>query len=175
MQTDNVNVDNDAALLPLQTASAGELPAQPFTPPSGSTFVSTISGQSGNIVLGGGTTGFGFTAGAGVITLTGPLTTKGDLYAFSTLGVRFGVGADDAYIVADSTQAAGLKYINASTGWNAPTGTLTRGTYAAYAGQTVSAAYVQAEVQQIDNALKTLSETVAALITDLRSQRRLKT
>lgn len=73
MQDDSVNIDNSASLIPLQTATANQLPEIPFTPPPGSTFVSTISGQSGNVVLSGGTTGFSYTSGAGVITLTGTL------------------------------------------------------------------------------------------------------
>ncbi len=53
--------------------------------------------------------------------------------------------------------------------WVNPTGTLTRTTFAAYAGQTVSAAYVQAEAQATDNHVKVLSERLAALVTDLRA------
>lgn len=55
------------------------------------------------------------------------------------------------------------------TGWGNPSGTLSRAAYAAYAGQNVSAAYVEAEAQATDDALKLLSQTVAALITDLHS------
>lgn len=53
--------------------------------------------------------------------------------------------------------------------WADPTGTLTRTTFAAYAGQTVSAAYAAAEAQATDNHVKVLSERLAALITDLRA------
>ncbi len=53
------------------------------------------------------------------------------------------------------------------TGWGAPTGTLTRTALAAYAGQTVTATYVQAEAQATDNAVKACSQALAALITDL--------
>ncbi len=53
------------------------------------------------------------------------------------------------------------------TGWGVPTGTLSRLALAAYAGQTVSAGYVQAEAQATDNAVKAASQTLAALITDL--------
>ena len=52
--------------------------------------------------------------------------------------------------------------------WATPTGTFTRTTFAAYAGQTVDAAYTQAEVQTIDDTVKGLSERLAALISDLR-------
>lgn len=39
-----------------------------------------------------------------------PLTTKGDLYGFSTLDARIPVGADGTVLTADSTQALGVKW-----------------------------------------------------------------
>jgi len=39
-----------------------------------------------------------------------PLTTKGDLLAFSTLNVRFAVGTDGHVLTVDSTQTAGVKW-----------------------------------------------------------------
>ena len=44
-----------------------------------------------------------------------PLTTKGDLFTFSTVDARLGVGANGTTLVADSSEATGLK-------WAAPTG-----------------------------------------------------
>lgn len=52
--------------------------------------------------------------------------------------------------------------------WVDPTGTFARTTFASYAGQTVGAAYTQAEVQAIDDHVKVLSQRLAALISDLR-------
>lgn len=46
----------------------------------------------------------------GTFAVAHPLTTKGDLFGFSTLGTRFPVGANGKMIVADSTQALGVKY-----------------------------------------------------------------
>lgn len=39
-----------------------------------------------------------------------PLTTKGDLYTYSTTDARLGVGTDGYLLTADSTQATGLKW-----------------------------------------------------------------
>ena len=44
-----------------------------------------------------------------------PLTTKGDLFTFSTVDARLGVGANGTTLVADSSEATGLK-------WAAPAG-----------------------------------------------------
>lgn len=51
-----------------------------------------------------------------------PLTTKGDLYGFSTVNARIPVGADTFVLTADSTQALGVKWAAAS-GFTPPTGT----------------------------------------------------
>jgi hypothetical protein len=51
-----------------------------------------------------------------------PLTTKGDLYTFSTVNARLGVGTNGQILTADSTAATGLAWAAASSGF----------TYAAY-------------------------------------------
>ena len=45
---------------------------------------------------------------------TSPLTTKGDLYTFSTSDTRLGVGANGTTLVADSAEATGLKWATPS-------------------------------------------------------------
>lgn len=55
------------------------------------------------------------------------------------------------------------------TGWGTPSGGV-RGSGAAYAGQTMGAAYSQTAAQQTDDAVKTLSQKFMALIADLETQ-----
>ena len=45
---------------------------------------------------------------------TSPLTTKGDLYTYSTADARLPVGLDTQVLVADSTEATGMKWVSQS-------------------------------------------------------------
>jgi hypothetical protein len=47
---------------------------------------------------------------------TSPLTTKGDLYTFSTLDARLPVGTNNQILVADSTASTGLKWATPASG-----------------------------------------------------------
>jgi hypothetical protein len=61
-----------------------------------------------------------------------------------------------------------LRYVRQDQGpaFAAATGTASRSAYASYAAPAVSAAYVQAELQAVANAVQALSQAVVALITD---------
>lgn len=51
-----------------------------------------------------------------------PLTTKGDLYTYTTEGARLGVGADRTILVADSAQTTGLRWAQGITPSELPFG-----------------------------------------------------
>jgi hypothetical protein len=168
---DDINVDVSPEVLYVQYAVPDfEFPAQQII---AGTAITSLNGLTGpTITLAAGTSGFSYVPAGTTVTLTSPLTTKGDIYTHdATNGIRLAVGSNNARLAADSAQATGLVWINASTGWGASSGTLSRAAYASYAGQTVSVGYVQAEAQSTDDAVKLLSQTVAALITDLRTQK----
>lgn len=100
-----------AANLPVIGGGAGAAPTV-GTRSGNTTSFATTSGSlpvgncakfdaSGNVVDNGSTCG-----ASGV----SPLTTKGDLFGFSTLGARIPVGADGTVLTADSAQALGVKW-----------------------------------------------------------------
>lgn len=129
------------------------------------TAVTSLNGLSGpSVVFDGGTSGFSYSTAAPNVSLNSPLTTKGDLYVRNaTAGTRQPVGANDTFLVADSTQATGLKWLAGVSGFGAWTGTADKTTHATYPATTASVGYVQAELQGVMDKLKQITEAYKAL------------
>lgn len=164
---ENDALENDPIFSDVQLRDAGTQNPLVPTGQEGAAPITVI--QSGAIA-----TGFTVVNNGGIATLVGPLTTKGDLYVYGTAGTRLPAVANDARLTTDSSQTTGLKWIAASTGWGSPSGTLSRAAYAAYAGQVVSNPPTQAEMQALDDAVKLLSRTVAAMLTDQFTRKEIK-
>ncbi len=73
----------------------------------------TVASGTAKVYLQVSTSQLGSTIGG--IAFTSPLTTKGDLFGYSTVNARVPVGANTTVLTADSTQALGVK-------WAAPAG-----------------------------------------------------
>ncbi|RWI46826.1 MAG: hypothetical protein EOQ93_29300 [Mesorhizobium sp.] len=73
-------------------------------------------------------------------------------------------------LVASQYNVGGNQVVGArQTGWTAGTGTANKGAFAAYAGQTHTASYVQATIQALDNAARDASQRVKAIEDALRA------
>jgi hypothetical protein len=72
-----------------------------------------------SLVLAAGGVGVNLAASSGLSIASGLkvslLTTKGDLFTFSTVNARLGVGTNGQFLVADSTQTTGLVWLTIST------------------------------------------------------------
>jgi hypothetical protein len=79
------------------------------------TNVSLTTGVTGTLPLANG--GTGQTSASAAFGALSPLTTKGDLLAYSSSNARFPVGSNGQYITADSAQTLGVKW----TSFTAPT------------------------------------------------------
>lgn len=67
--------------------------------------------------------GFRGGGGSGGSSFVSPLTTKGDIYTYTTQDARFPVGTNGQVLSSDSTQTTGLKWITLAGGGNMTTGT----------------------------------------------------
>jgi hypothetical protein len=119
------NVSATSRILGRKTASAGD--AEECTLSEILDFVGSAAqgdilyrGASAWTRLAAGTSGqFLKTQGASAnptwaaATFTSPLTTKGDLYIYTTVDARLGVGTDGQVLTADSAQSAGVKWASA--------------------------------------------------------------
>jgi hypothetical protein len=72
--------------------------------------------------------------------------------------------ADDAYALAEAKVEK-----SAGPAWSAPSGALSRASFAAYPGDTADAAYDPDQLQVVMDAVQDVSQTVIGIITDLRA------
>lgn len=84
------------------------------------------------------------------------------------VALQSSLDATNADVAAIETALPTFVVRDQTAAWGTPTGTFARTTFASYAGQTISASPTQAEVQAIDDAVKAVSQRLAALISDLR-------
>jgi hypothetical protein len=73
-----------------------------------------------------------------------PLTTKGDLYTYSTTDARLGVGTNGQVLTADSAEATGLKWATAGGGYT-PTLTLLNSGGTSLSGSTTTVSGISAK------------------------------
>jgi hypothetical protein len=78
-------------------------------------------------------TGLSFTGNTLNVSSVSPLTTKGDLYTYSTVNTRLPVGLDTQILIADSTASTGLK-------WGSNTTPPASGYYGAFEDNTIQTA-----------------------------------
>jgi hypothetical protein len=69
-----------------------------------------------------------------------PLTTKGDLFTFSTVDARIGVGANNTILTADSSEATGLKWATPAAAASGMT-LISRSTFSNVAGTNIDSVF----------------------------------
>ena len=111
------------------------------------------------------------TSAVSVISLpsgTAPTTSPADCYQVYSADVVAGNAAAHY-----RTENGDIVKIYSIGGWGTPTGTLTRTTFATYAGATAGVLYDQTIMQNLIDAAKITSERLAALISDLKTGQQL--
>lgn len=100
---------------------------------SSSEGVESLNGLTGAVILAAGSN-ISLTPSGNTITIastaSSPLTTKGDLFGFSTVNARIPVGANNTFLISDSTQATGRNNFDLFGTANSFTGQQTFGTTA---------------------------------------------
>ena len=87
-----------------------------------------------------------------------PLTTKGDVFTFSTVDARLGVGANGTVLTADSAETTGLKWATAGGGF--PAGTSYTPTITAGSGTPTTVTATGRYIQSDKGVLFTFSVTI---------------
>jgi hypothetical protein len=93
-----------------------------------------------------------------------PLTTKGDLYTFSTVNARLGVGTNNQVLTADSAEATGLKWATPAAAASGLTLVTSQAIGTTVASVTVTSAFSAT----YDNYLITISGGSASTTQDLK-------
>lgn len=147
-----INIEVDPAMTPLAVQAGAPILPPTFPSPTGA--IRSIGGLLGPDIL--------FTSTANSVALTIGGTTVNFSLASTT--------KTDIFDANTEFRQGGTKVVGArDTGWTAGTGVANKGAHAAYAGQTVSAAYVQTEAQTTDDAVKANSRRLKAIEDALRA------
>jgi hypothetical protein len=137
-EPDNTDLVKNGALAIRTLGNAIDTTMGTMTPKStytakGSIAAATAASTPANVTV--GANGTVLTADSSVATgvkwatptSSSPLTTKGDIYTYSTTNDRIGVGSNTQILMADSTQATGLKWGGDWTTWTPTIGGITVG------------------------------------------------
>lgn len=119
----------------LPNASATNSPGAGYLVLDGNTGCTAGGGSTPCIFDSNGATYTGIPIGGG----SSPLTTKGDVFGFSTVNARIPIGADGTTLIADSSQALGLKWGTPTAGADAGFGTLHVDVETVYSGANAGA------------------------------------